>query len=622
MYKIVKSLIMEYGIPWSINRGLYSMKLKSMNKMSGIEKLFEKNVNVNRIDIFEINSNNIKKFLLKLSRDEKKEIIGIADKAINGIIKGFSSVDLNYGNPINWHINPLTKNYSDNKKKWYEIPDFNEELGDIKVIWEASRLTHFFYFTRAYMITEDSKYYNAFSDQLESWVKNNKYSYGANYKCGQECALRMINVLIAYSVFEKFGLVTDKDEKNVKKIIEGSYKKILSNFFYAHKCIKNNHTFSEISGLIIGAWCCEDNKRMKKAYNLLDKEIRNQFLEDGGFKQYSFNYQRFTLQIIECIYKVSNKTKIKIKENDRVKNSIQIMYQIQSENGDIPNYGSNDGALIFPTTSCKYRDFRPVLNTTYALITGKRLYKPGIYDEELLWFGDKDYYQIDEIKRKSTQFNKSGFYILRNENSFLVTYLQDYKSRPAHMDQLHIDLWINNKNILCDGGTYSYASVEGDFLSKTKAHNVIQLDDKEQMDKISKFMVCNWTKRSKAKFNENQFIGEVITQKGYRHLRNITQHNDEYIIEDKVYGKGKYCNLYFNTPLDVKVDNNKINLYDQDSFVCDIEVDSNEITIENAYRSLYYFKKDKTSRICIKKEIRNQECNIKSIIKLKNDRGR
>ena len=305
---MIKAILKEYGVPWSINRALYSSKLKMMKMIPKTEILFEKKVNIKRIDIFELNTKNIKLFLEQLDQEDKQSIIEEADRAIVGSIKGFSSIELDYGNPINWNYSPITKKLVDNDKKWYQIPDFDKERGDIKVIWEISRFTHFYCITRAFLITEDIKYYEAFSSQIKSWIENNEYSYGSNYKCGQESALRMINILMAYTVFKKHGLTTESDDNNVKKIIEGGYKKILSNFFYAHKCIKNNHTFSEICGLIIGAWCCEDNHRLKKAYKLLDKEIETQFMNDGGYVQFSFNYQRFTLQILECVLKISEKT--------------------------------------------------------------------------------------------------------------------------------------------------------------------------------------------------------------------------------------------------------------------------------------------------------------------------
>jgi hypothetical protein len=426
MIRLIKSLLTEHGLKWLFYRSLYSVKLKLMSKISVAEKIFEKKVSVKKIDIFNFDILAIKKFLEKLEESKKKSIISIADKAIKGIIKVFSSIELDYGDPINWHLNPLTGFEFNRNLKWYKIKDFGPEFGDIKVIWEASRLTHFLYFSRAYLITEDPKYYEAFSMQLEEWLKNNPYSYGVNYKCGQETTLRILNVLMVYSVFNYHDLTTNRDKENVIKLIEASYKKILSNFFYAHKCIKNNHTFSEILGLIVGAWCCEDKKMVQKAYKLMDKEIKSQFLEDGGFTQYSFNYHRFVLQIIEFLYKVSEKTGIFITEKNRIKNSVLFLYQVQEKNGDVPNYGSNDGSLIFPTL-CGYRDFRPVLNTMYALLKGKRLYNYGCYDEELLWFaGEKLYKNSIYLKKKSIGYEKSGLYTLRSEDRFLMVVLQNF----------------------------------------------------------------------------------------------------------------------------------------------------------------------------------------------------
>lgn len=123
------------------------------------------------------------------------------------------------------------------------------------------------------------------------------------------------------------------------------------------------------------------------------------------------------------------------------------MYQVQDESGDLPNYGSNDGALIFPVTVCGYRDFRPVINTIYCLINGKRLYSDGKYNEELLWFGKNSNLDcsMSNIKRESKSFKDAGIYTLRNDNNYMMITLPDYKTRPDQMDGLHIDLWKNKK---------------------------------------------------------------------------------------------------------------------------------------------------------------------------------
>ena len=77
-----KSLLTEYGIPWVINRSLYSVKLKMMRAMPITENLFEKKVEIKRIDIFQVDTNEIETFLNNISDRDKKEITQIADNAV------------------------------------------------------------------------------------------------------------------------------------------------------------------------------------------------------------------------------------------------------------------------------------------------------------------------------------------------------------------------------------------------------------------------------------------------------------------------------------------------------------------------------------------------------------
>lgn len=616
---MIKSLLTEYGLPWVFYRSLYSAKLKVMSAIPVSEKMFEKKVQVKRADIFNLNIKPIEKFLNGISEVKQKEIVLQANHAIQGKIKGFSSIELDYGSPINWHLNPITEKVVDRSLKWYQIPDFDQERGDIKVIWEASRLTHFFSFIRAYMLTKDRKYYEAFSNQLHGWLEENSYSYGANYKCGQEATLRMINALIAYAAFKAYELTTLKDERNIRKLVEGSYKKVLSNFFYAHKCIKNNHTLSEITGLIIGAWACGDDKRLNQAYVLLDKEIQNQFLPDGGYIQYSFNYQRFALQIMEFVLKVSNQTNIQMSERSKelIKKSAYLIYQMQDGMGDVPNYGSNDGALIFPVTSCGYRDFRPVVNTIFALIDGKRMYEYGDYDEELMWFGmrNKEELSISTIVRKPSSFHDSGFYSLRRDNGFLMTVLQNYETRPAQMDQHHIDLWHRGKNIFCDSGTYSYATDIGKGMALTAAHNTAVIQGKEQMKKHGPFLIYDWTRCENVEHSNDHFIGTMISKNGYTHTRSIEKHDRGYLITDDVRGEGECCEFCFHTPCDVKRTSKGFDLYFDGEFICSVTTNG-PVEMKKAYRSLYYLKKEDIRCVIVRGILTDKKCRMKFDIEL------
>lgn len=614
-----KSLLSEYGLMWVINRSLYSGKLKMMRAIPSSDKLFEKCTHIERVDIFNLTADQVEDFITKLPDDEKKAIISTADNAIKGKILGFSSVVLEYGKLIKWNYNPITDREVDYNLKWYQISDFDPERGDIKVIWEASRFTHFFYFIRAYMLTMDRKYYKAFSDQLNQWLIENNYPYGANYKCGQEATLRMINSLVAFSAFKYYGLTTSKDEENLRELIDGSYKKVLSNFFYAHKCIKNNHTLSEVTGLIIGAWACKNEKRLRKAYDLLETEIEKQFLSDGGYVQHSFNYQRFALQLMEFVMKISDQTNIQISNQSKslLKKSALLLFQMQDETGDVPNFGSNDGALIFPVTSCGYRDFRSVVNTILYLVDGKRIFNPGQYDEELMWFGTErlNKIPISVIPKRNSSFHSSGYYSLRHNSGFLMTVLQDFQTRPFQMDQLHIDLWHRGVNVFCDSGTYSYATDIGKKLTLTSAHNTVMLDKKQQMKKREPFMLYNWTRRKNVSLKDNCFSGTMLSQNGYEHTRKVQKTDSGYLVSDEVIGDGEVCFFYFHTPCEVENDETGFKLYNDGNLICKVKTKGN-VDVKKSFRSLYYLKKDEINCICIRESMKQKKCNLRFEIEL------
>ena len=613
--KMIKSVLSEYGISWVANRSLYSLKLKCLNKFSFIENIFEHSINpIKRLDIFDIDTKAISNFLMAMEEKDKNELIQNADLAMSGKIKAFSSILLDYRNPMRWNYNPITQESTPMDYKWYRIADFDNKRGDIKVIWEASRFSHFYLFSRAYLLTKNRKYYEAFHTQLCEWVKKNPYSYGANYKCGQECSIRLVNTLINYTVFLIEGLVDDEDTEAIKQIVEGSYKKVLSNFFYADKCVKNNHTISELLGMIIGAWCCGDQKQLLYGYQKMNKVIEEQFFDDGGYRQYSFNYQRLVLQDIECLLSISSRTGYDISETskNKVLKSALMLYQMQTKDGNIPNYGSNDGALIFPVTSCSYTDYRPIVQCIYALLEQKKLYESGIYDEELLWFGIKGMKELslNYIPKYSMNYSDIGLYQFRTKRNNLVIVLNNLKTRPAHYDQLHLDLWIGNKNVLCDSGTYSYVDNIGRELTKTIAHNTVKILGKEQMNKHGAFLVYNWMERGTLHISDNYFEGTAISANGYIHTRKIEiKENNEKIVYEVLdtilTDQEEEFEIVFHTPYIVREIKDGIEISDLNEELCVLR--GNNLFITECYRSVYYMKKEKIKCICFRGRTKNRK---------------
>ena len=615
---IVIKIIKEYGFVWCINRSLYVLKLKLLKMCKNAWKLFEHKENVTRLDIFDIDVKLLEQFYSKLDKNLIKNIINDADDAINGKIKSFSALQLNYGDPINYNYNPITNKYVSYEKKWFQIEDFNDDIGDIKIIWEPSRFCYFYLFSRAYMITKDIKYYEAFSKHVQNWTDQNTYPNGVNYKCGQECAIRMINLLSNFSVFNKYGLTSKEDKKNIISIIKSSYKKLLSNFFYAEKCIKNNHTLSELVGLMIGAWCENDKRRIIKYYKKFEMQIDKQFFSDGGYMQYSFNYQRLALQLFELLYSIKEKLGIRFNQEtiDKLNNSVKQLFNLQVENGDIPNYGSNDGALIFPVCSSDYRDFSSTVNTINIFNNGSMLYNNYIYNEEGIWFGIKklEKINIEQMKRTSAKYENIGLYSLRDKNKYMMIVCNNFKSRPSHMDNMHFDLWINGKNILCDSGSYSYANGYDKIYATEEGHNVIKIDNLSQAKKIGKFLTYDWSKALINECNNSLFDGIMFSKSGYSHRKRVELTDNKYIVSDIVKTKSahKSCTLNLHTNYGVKICENSVQIMDDEGKKYLIAFKDSDITIklEKTKTSPYYYFAKLANKIIIEKYMENNECTL------------
>jgi asparagine synthase (glutamine-hydrolysing) len=272
----------------------------------------------------------------------------------------------------------------------------------------------------------------------------------------------------------------------------------------------SNHTISEGFGLWLAGLLFPELKDAEKYFslgrNLLEQEAAAQIFPDGAYSMYSLNYHRFVLQLYLCMIRLGdiNQSPVSRLIYDRVSASIHFLSQmIDLETGQMPVYGSNDGALVLPLSNCDFSDYRPLLQLGSYVTKKQLLFDAGPWDEDIFWLcGGADplsgpraerrserSVSVDEDRSRSGErvgvrtksqpaFPHGGIYILRGANSQAIIRCADWapaRSRPSHADQLHVDLWWRGLNIACDAGTYLYSG-EGIWrngLAHTAVHNTV-----------------------------------------------------------------------------------------------------------------------------------------------------
>lgn len=476
-----------------------------------------------------------------------------AKRLLNGEIEYFAHRFIQTGFPPDWHKDPISGKKLESDKHWSELSDDSDV--DIKFIWEASRFSVVYTLVRAYAFTRDEKYAAAFWRLLESWAESNPPNTGPNWMDGQEAALRLLAWIFGYYQFLHSSASTPQRIARFTVMVAAHAERIYKNIDYAIST-HSNHTISEAFGLWLVGLLFPELQRAEKYFRLgrklLEQEAAAQIFPDGTYSMYSLNYHRFILQLYLCVIRLSelHQSPVSSLILDRASTSIDYLSQlIDSETGLIPVYGSNDGALVLPLNNCDFTDYRPLLQLGSYVTKKQFLFDPGPWDEDIFWLcGPLPLTPNPSALRTQpepkTFFPHGGIYLLHGTNSKAVIRCTDFRSRPSHADQFHIDLWIHGKNIACDAGTYLYSGdgMWRNGLAHTAVHNTVTVDSQDQMKMLTRFTWTNWAKGHVLRHNADVWQGE---HDGYQRLPDPVTHKrsvlslgeDRWLVVDHLNGR-------------------------------------------------------------------------------------
>jgi hypothetical protein len=496
---------------------------------------------------------------------DKNKIIEDAERLINQHqIKFFSRHLLSVGSPPSWFCNPFTGQIlQDAKRHFSRISDFNNNIGDIKTVWECSRFEWAPMLAQAFRLTGDPKYIDALNLWIGDWIKNNPYCLGPNWKCGQETAIRMLNLLLAAHI-----LGQDKSPSEVLiRFVAEHCERIRPTIHYA-LAQDNNHGTSEATGLFVGgAWlssCSQAKPALaSKAVkwneygrNCLEERVKKLIEDDGSFSQKSLNYHRVlvdTLSLVEFWRRKCVLSPFSGHFYRKAQKAVEWLFDmIDEKSGDGPNLGANDGAQFIKLSSLAYRDYRPSVQLGSVIFLNGTAYSRGIWDEPLFWLNlQKDIKALNIFTKKSRIFDDGGYVILlgnrnNNEATWGMLRYPRFKSRPAHADIFHFDLWHNGENVLRDSGSYNYAASDSlqYYFNGTASHNTIQFDGHDQMPRLGRFLFGDWIKPSSVgnlivSNAAQSWSGSYRDGYGCFHKRTVSCEDNVWEINDDIEGYRK-----------------------------------------------------------------------------------
>lgn len=521
-----------------------------------------------------------------------------------GVYTFFNKTKINLGVDYDWVTNPLTNYKYDINTHWSKINDLSSDAGDIKFVWEKARFS-FIYDVILYDYHFEEDQSKFVFEQIEDFINKNPINQGPNYKCSQEISLRILNWTFALYYYKDSERLTELLFTKIMHSVYWQLHHVFHNIHFSRISVRNNHAITETMMLYLSdklfPFLPNVKGWSKKGKNWFEKEIRYQIYSDGTFLQFSMNYHRVVVQLLTWGIRLAklNDDVFDPKVYCRAKKSLIFLDACTDPiSGKLPNYGSNDGALFFKLSDDDYRVYRSQLDDLRAALYGYTNYN----SKSSFWYGiqpkSREPIKIPELN----EFKIGGYYIIQDGNTKTFVRCGAYKDRPFQSDNLHLDIWVDGKNILRDSGSYKYNTDKQllEYFSGSEGHNTLSVSSENQMQKGGRFIWFFWVKYANAflKKEENNynFTGRIKAfkqlGKNIFHQRKVIKaySKNEWFVEDKIEGINNQVNCqYWHFPIDLK---ERISISSID--------DNNNILkplIEEKWYSGYYGEKEPSIRL-------------------------
>src|SRR5258708_20765643 len=324
----------------------------------------------------------------------ERSVLADARNILAGHLPFFGQLSFDCGCAPRWFQNPATGQTVPPQQHWTQMRFALPASGDLKFILEPSRFLFAYPLVRAYALSGDERFPQAFWEIVEDWARQSPPMSGPLWICGQECSLRILAWSFALQGFIHSPSTTVERVSLLISMIVANAWRTVQTVGYA-RSQRSNPLVTEAVGLWTAGTLYRELKEASAWRTLGSRILREAVLDQitplGMSQQHFLNYQRMVLHLLLWTLRLAEINHSSLDDQDEVRQRTQSAFDfirsfIDPSSGLTPNYGSDDGSLIFPLSTCAYRDFRPLAQLGAAALKCPAL-EPGTWDEAALWFG-------------------------------------------------------------------------------------------------------------------------------------------------------------------------------------------------------------------------------------------
>jgi heparinase II/III-like protein len=441
----------------------------------------------------------------------RSALIADADRILKGEWEMLGVVRADMDQP-DWFYDPATGRRSGPSQYAFRINQRSEEqVGNIKQVWEANRLQHLTLLATAWYLTGEDAYAERVDTQLRDWFAANPFLSGVNWTSGIELGVRLINFTWIRRLLSDWPGVAALFEDNDLALRQIRWHQEYLATFVSRGSSANNHVIAEAAGQLAAScafpWFADSERWRRSAASLLGRSLAANTFPSGINRELATDYHGFVFELgaYAAAEAAASGHPVDSDTWGLLCSMADCMAALVDEKVRPPRQGDSDEGRVVLLDAPEHNRWPELLSIGSALFRPLAWWpgtEPGAASVLVSALAGVQRQVPGRPGQRPSRFTDAGITLLRTDphehgaapeiwvrcdggpHGFLSI------AAHAHADALSVEVRHGGVDILADPGTYCYHGEPEwrSYFRSTIAHNTLEIGGRSQSAEGGPFM--------------------------------------------------------------------------------------------------------------------------------------
>jgi Heparinase II/III-like protein/Heparinase II/III N-terminus len=436
----------------------------------------------------------------------ERKVIEAADEILAGRWQLLGTSRLDMKDP-DWFFDPITGKRAPQVDYCFKVNHRSEDVtGNVKQIWELSRMQHLTVLAAAFSFSDDERYAERAGAHLRSWWIQNPFLSGINWTSGIEAGLRLITWVWVRRLLDGWAGAADLFERNEVARAQIWWHLDYLSSFRSRGSSANNHVIAEAAGQLVGAlafdWFTESDRWSREATRVLEYQLKCNTFPSGVNREMAFDYHGFVTELAVVAAAEANWSGRPL--SPELWASLYRMFDVVAATVDVdfraPRHGDGDNGTALVLDPPAAERWSGLLALGEALFDAPGWWpkvEPTVTSTVLASMAGR--HPSVPSDHRPSHYADAGMTLLRSSPSDGKEIWCRCDSGPhgflsiaahAHADAVSVEVRHDGVDVLADPGTYCYHGEPSwrRYFRSTLAHNTIELGGQDQSSSGGPFL--------------------------------------------------------------------------------------------------------------------------------------